>query len=176
MTASGLSELSVRQLFARRRRLVVGVADPEAPCVLWCCTRGGGARARGVVAAVASCMVRTRISRPTAIVAAARSTCRQRRWRSSRSMWHCWRHKIPHPTTWAQDSELTVGQIADSLRVSNGTVYAWIETGKLSARREPGNRPLHPIRSPSRAELPPARRELRSPTHQTKIRAAGGAV
>ena len=29
MTASGLSELSVRQLLARRRRLGTGVADPE---------------------------------------------------------------------------------------------------------------------------------------------------
>src|ERR1035441_1320595 len=29
MTASGLSELSVRQLLARRRRLGSGVADPE---------------------------------------------------------------------------------------------------------------------------------------------------
>ena len=29
MTASGLSELSVRQLLARRRRLAAGVADPE---------------------------------------------------------------------------------------------------------------------------------------------------
>ena len=40
-------------------------------------TRGGGARARGVAAGVASCTVRIRIWRSTAMGAAARSMCQQ---------------------------------------------------------------------------------------------------
>jgi hypothetical protein len=54
--------------------------------------------------------------------------------------WIRWRHKIPYPTTWAQDGEQTVDHIAERLGVSDGTVYAWITTGKLTARRGPANR------------------------------------
>ena len=42
MSASGFSELSVRQLLARRRRLAGGLSDPERRCVACCCTRAGG--------------------------------------------------------------------------------------------------------------------------------------
>ncbi|MGZ6569327.1 MAG: helix-turn-helix domain-containing protein [Solirubrobacteraceae bacterium] len=38
------------------------------------------------------------------------------------------------------DGELTVTQLAERYRISDGTVYAWISTGKLAARRGPANR------------------------------------
>ena len=66
MTVSGLSELSVRQLLARRRRLAGGVADPEGTLRgVLLQPRAGGARARGVAAGAASCTARTRIWRST---------------------------------------------------------------------------------------------------------------
>jgi excisionase family DNA binding protein len=49
--------------------------------------------------------------------------------------WLRWRHKIPYPSTWAHDDELTVSQIAQALGVSAGTVYDWISAGKLAAPR-----------------------------------------
>ena len=37
--------------------------------------------------------------------------------------WLRWGYKIPYPSTWAHDGELTVGQIAERLGVSDGTIY-----------------------------------------------------
>src|SRR4051812_19877066 len=54
--------------------------------------------------------------------------------------WIRWRHKISYPASYAHDGELTVTQIAQRLGISNGTVYDWISTGKLTARRGPANR------------------------------------
>jgi predicted DNA-binding transcriptional regulator AlpA len=90
--------------------------------------------------------------------------------------WIRWRHKIPYPTTWAHDGELTVHQIAQNLGVSDATIYDWINTSKLAARRGPGNR----LYIPFDADVEQACRErvansVHLPT-QTKIRAAGGAV
>ena len=82
--------------------------------------------------------------------------------------WIRWRHKIPYPTTWAHDGELTVTQIAEQLGISDGTVYAWINTGKLAARRGPANRLYIPFPSRRRATMPPARRELGSPTRRNQ--------
>ena len=90
--------------------------------------------------------------------------------------WIRWRHKIPYPTTWAHDGELTVGQIADRLGVSDGTVYAWIETGKLAARRGPANRLYIPYGPDVERQC---RQRVANSVHlptETKIRAAGGAV
>ena len=90
--------------------------------------------------------------------------------------WIRWRHKIPYPTTWAHDGELTVGQIADRLGVSDGTIYDWIETGKLAARRGPANRLYIPYGPDVEQEC---RQRVANSVHlptETKIRAAGGAV
>ncbi|MGA2014820.1 MAG: helix-turn-helix domain-containing protein, partial [Solirubrobacteraceae bacterium] len=90
--------------------------------------------------------------------------------------WILWRHKIPHPTSWAQDGELTVNQIAEQLDVSTGTVYAWITTGKLTARRGPANRLYIPFGPEVEQQC---RQLVANSVHlpdQTKIRAAGGAV
>jgi recombinase/recombinase-like zinc beta ribbon protein/resolvase-like protein/helix-turn-helix protein len=90
--------------------------------------------------------------------------------------WIRWRDKIPYPTTWAQDGEQTVGQIAERLGVSDGTVYAWITTGKLTARRGPANRLYIPF--PPEVEQQ-CRERVQNSVHlpsETKIRAAGGAV
>jgi DNA invertase Pin-like site-specific DNA recombinase len=90
--------------------------------------------------------------------------------------WIRWRHKIPYPTTWARDGEQTVSQIAETFGISDGTVYAWISTGKLTARRGPGNR-LFVTFDPGVEQK--CRRLVASSVHlpiETKIRAAGGAV
>jgi DNA invertase Pin-like site-specific DNA recombinase len=90
--------------------------------------------------------------------------------------WIRWRHKIPYPASYAHDGELTVAQIAKRFGISDGTVYAWIETGKLAARRGPANRLYIPF--PPEVEQQ-CRRLVASSFHlpaETKIRAAGGAV
>jgi DNA invertase Pin-like site-specific DNA recombinase len=90
--------------------------------------------------------------------------------------WIRWRHKIPYPTTWAQDGEQTVSQLAERLGVSTGTVYAWISTGKLAARRGPANQ-LY-IQFPPKVEQQ-CRERIQNSVHlpaETKIRAAGRAV
>jgi DNA invertase Pin-like site-specific DNA recombinase len=90
--------------------------------------------------------------------------------------WIRWRHKIPYPTTWARDGEQTVSQIAQNLGVSHGTVYAWIGTGKLNARRGPANQLYIPYGSDVEQEC---RGRVANSVHlpiETKIRAAGGAV
>ncbi len=90
--------------------------------------------------------------------------------------WIRWRHKIPYPTSWAHDGELTVSQIAERIGVSSGTIYDWIKTGKLHARRGPGNRRYIPF--PPQVEQE-CRERVTNSVHlhlETKIRAAGGAV
>ena len=90
--------------------------------------------------------------------------------------WLRWRHRIPYPTTWARDGELTVTQIAERLGVSDGTVYAWINTGKLAARRGPANRLYIPYGPDVEQQC---RQLVANSVHlpaETKIRAAGGAV
>ena len=90
--------------------------------------------------------------------------------------WLLWRHKIPHPTSWAHDDELTVGKIAERLSISAGTVYDWIRTGTLAARRGPANRLYIPF--PPDVERQ-CRERVQNSVHlstETKNRAAGGAV
>ena len=90
--------------------------------------------------------------------------------------WIRWRHKIPYPTTWAHDGELTVNQIANRLGVSDATIYDWTSTGKLTARRGPGNRLYIPYGPDVEQEC---RHRVANSAHlptKTKIRAAGGAV
>ena len=90
--------------------------------------------------------------------------------------WIRWRHKIPYPASDTHDGELTVAQLAQRFGISHGTVYAWIETGKLDTRRGPANRIYIPF--PPKVEQH-CRRLVTSSVHlpaETKIRAAGGAV
>ena len=90
--------------------------------------------------------------------------------------WIRWRHKIPYAGSYARDGELTVSQLAERLGVSDGTVYAWIETGKLAARRGPANRLYIPF--PPEIEQQ-CRRLVTESIHlsaEAKNRAAGGAV
>ena len=90
--------------------------------------------------------------------------------------WIRWRHKIPYPTSWARDGEQTVSQIAATLGISDGTVYAWITTSKLTARRGPANRLYIPYGPDVEQEC---RQLVANSFHlpaETKIRAAGGAV
>ncbi|HWE59642.1 MAG TPA: recombinase family protein [Solirubrobacteraceae bacterium] len=90
--------------------------------------------------------------------------------------WIRWRHKIPYPTTWAQDGELTVSQTANTLGVSVGTIYAWISTGKLAAHRGPGNRLYIPFGPEVEQQ---SRERVQNSVHlpaETKTRATGGAV
>lgn len=90
--------------------------------------------------------------------------------------WIRWRHKIPYAASYARDDEFTVTQIAERFGISDGTVYAWIETGKLAARRGPANRLYIPF--PPHVEQQ-CRKLVASSVHlptETKIRAAGAAV
>jgi DNA invertase Pin-like site-specific DNA recombinase len=90
--------------------------------------------------------------------------------------WIRWRHKIRYPTTWAHDGELTVHEIAERLGVSDATIYDWISTGKLAARRGPANRLYIPFGPDVEQEC---RQRVANSVHlplETKIRAAGGAV
>jgi hypothetical protein len=62
------------------------------------------------------------------------------------------------------------------LGVSDGTVYAWISTGKLAARRGPGNRLYIPFHASVEQEC---RQRVANSVHlpeETITRAAGGAV
>jgi excisionase family DNA binding protein len=90
--------------------------------------------------------------------------------------WLRWGYKIPYPSTWAQDGELTVDQIAKRLGVSSGTIYHWISHCQLHARRGPGNRLFIPFGPDvERACRERIINSVHLPT-TTKIRAAGGAV
>ena len=48
-------------------------------------------------------------------------------------------YHIPAPNPYA-DGEISVAEAAHRLGCSTGVVYDWIKTGKLAARRGPGNR------------------------------------
>jgi excisionase family DNA binding protein len=61
--------------------------------------------------------------------------------------WLRWRYRIG--PSQPRDGELTVTQIAERFGISDGTVYAWIATGKLAARRGPANRLYIPRKSAS---------------------------
>jgi DNA invertase Pin-like site-specific DNA recombinase len=90
--------------------------------------------------------------------------------------WIRWRHKIPYPASYARDGEVTVSQLAERFGISDGTIYAWIETGKLAARRGPANQLYIPF--PPKVEQH-CRQLVANSVHlpaETKIKAAGGAV
>ena len=90
--------------------------------------------------------------------------------------WIRWRHKIPYPASYARDGELTVTQIAQRLGISDGTVYDWISTGKLTARRGPAKRFYIPYGPDVEQDC---RQLVANSVHlpaETRIRAAGGAV
>jgi len=90
--------------------------------------------------------------------------------------WIRWRHKIPYPSTWAQDGELTVHQTAERLGVSDGTIYDWIRNDKLHGRRGPGNRLYIPFGPEVEQDCHQLITNSVHLPHKTKIRAAGGAV
>ena len=90
--------------------------------------------------------------------------------------WIRWRHKIPYPASYARDGELTISQLAERFGITDGTVYAWIDTGKLTARRGPANRLYIPF--PPQVEQQ-CRRLVTNSVHlpaETKTLSAGGAV
>jgi DNA invertase Pin-like site-specific DNA recombinase len=90
--------------------------------------------------------------------------------------WIRWRHKIPYPRTLANYGELTVTQLAERLGVSDGTIYDWIRTGKLTARRGPANRLYIPYGPDIQQDCRVLVVNSVHLPHETKIRAAGGAV
>ena len=60
-------------------------------------------------------------------------------------------YHIPAPNPYA-DGEISVADTAERLGVSTGTVYDWIKTGKLAARRGTGNRLCIPWNGHTEAE------------------------
>lgn len=91
--------------------------------------------------------------------------------------WLRWRYRIlTGPEQLLGDGEVTVTHLAERLGISHGVVYAWISTGKLTARRGPANRLYIPF--PPEIEQQ-CRRLITNSIHlsaETKIRTAGGAV
>jgi DNA invertase Pin-like site-specific DNA recombinase len=88
--------------------------------------------------------------------------------------WLRWRYRIG--PSQPRDGELTVTQLAKRFGISDGTVYAWITTGKLAARRGPANR-LYIAYGPDAEQR--CRQLVAGSVHlppETKLRAAGGAV
>jgi len=88
--------------------------------------------------------------------------------------WLRWRYRIG--PSQPRDGELTVSQVAKRFDISDGTVYAWIGTGKLAARRGPANRLYIPFAPEVEQQC---RRLIATSIHlplETKIRSAGGAV
>jgi DNA invertase Pin-like site-specific DNA recombinase len=88
--------------------------------------------------------------------------------------WLRWRYRIG--PSQPRDGELTVTQVAERFGISDGTVYAWITTGKLAARRGPANR-LYIAYGPDVEQR--CRQLVAGSVHlqpETKLRAAGGAV
>jgi DNA invertase Pin-like site-specific DNA recombinase len=65
-------------------------------------------------------------------------------------------YHVPSPTPYA-DGEISVADTAERLGCSIGVIYDWIKTGKLAARRGPGNRLCIPwteqIESESRCRI-----------------------
>ena len=91
--------------------------------------------------------------------------------------WLRWRYRIlTGPEQLLNDGEVTVTHLAERIGVSHGVVYAWISTGKLTARRGPANRLYIPFAPKVEQQC---RRLVTESIHlspETKIRAAGGAV
>lgn len=91
--------------------------------------------------------------------------------------WLRWRYRIlTDPEQLLGDGEATVGQIAERLDVSTGTVYGWVNTGKLHGRRGPANRLYIPFGPDVEQQC---RERVQNSIHlppETKIRSAGGAV
>ncbi len=91
--------------------------------------------------------------------------------------WLRWRYRIlTGPEQLLGDGEVTVTHLAKRLGVSHSVIYAWISTGKLTARRGPANRLYIPF--PPEVEQQ-CRRLVTESIHLpavTKTRAAGGAV
>jgi hypothetical protein len=91
--------------------------------------------------------------------------------------WLRWRYRIlPGPEQQLRHGEVTVAQLAQRLGVAHSVIYAWIATGKLTARRGPANHFYIPL--PRKVEQR-CRRLIASSVHlpvETKIKAAGGAV
>jgi hypothetical protein len=91
--------------------------------------------------------------------------------------WLRWRYRIlTGPEQLLRDGEVTVAKLAERLGVAHSVIYAWIETGKLAARRGPANRLYVPF--PRKVEER-CRQLVASSVHlpaETKIRAAGAAV
>jgi DNA invertase Pin-like site-specific DNA recombinase len=88
--------------------------------------------------------------------------------------WLRWRYRIG--PSQPREGELTVTQVAERFGISDGTVYAWIETGKLAARRGPANRLYIPFAPEVEQHC---RHLVASSVHlpaETKIKAAGAAV
>jgi len=108
--------------------------------------------------------------------AAGFQTRKGERFAAQHVQWIRWRHKIPYPASLARDDELTITQIADRFGISTGTVYAWIETGKLAARRGPANRLYIPFPPQIEQQCQQLVTESAHLPAETKIRAAGGAV
>ena len=84
---------------------------------------------------------------------------------------HAYHIPAPDPYT---DGEISVADTAKRLGVGTGTVYDWIKTGKLAARRGSGNRLCIPwtehieaecrCRVAESAHLNPAARHTKAPT------------
>ena len=84
---------------------------------------------------------------------------------------HAYHIPAPDPYT---DGEISVADTAERLGVHTGTVYDWIKTGKLAARRGSGNRLCIPwtehievecrCRVAESAHLKPAARHTKAPT------------
>jgi hypothetical protein len=91
--------------------------------------------------------------------------------------WLRWRYRIlTGPEQLLGDGEVTVAHLPERLGVSHSVIYAWISTGKLAARRGPGNRLYIPFGPEVEQQC---RGLVANSIHlpdQTKIRAAGGAV
>jgi hypothetical protein len=90
--------------------------------------------------------------------------------------WLRWRYRILTPEQLLNDGEITIAHLAERLSISHSVVYAWISTGKLTARRGPANRLYVPF--PPEVEQQ-CRQLVANSIHlpaETKIRAAGGAV
>jgi DNA invertase Pin-like site-specific DNA recombinase len=91
--------------------------------------------------------------------------------------WLRWRYRIlTGPEQLLGDGEVTVAHLAERLGISPGTIYDWITTSKLTARRGPGNRLYIPFGPEVEQQC---RGLVANSVHlpdQTKTRSAGGAV
>ena len=73
---------------------------------------------------------------------------------------HAYHIPAPNPYT---DGEISVADTAKRLGVSTGTVYDWIKTGKLAARRGSGNRLCIPWTEHIEVRMPLPRSRIRPP-------------